>query len=323
MHELLDKYKGCLLGLAVGDALGAAVEFMSYTEINNRYGNGGIKDFDAWSGFEAGSYTDDTQMAMATANGCIKAAEERNKGGNFEPTLYIYKEYLSWLETQNDPFQQRGPGNTCLSALGSGKMGSIDVPINNSKGCGGVMRVAPVGLVFSRERAFLEGAKCAAITHGHPSGYLSTGFLAELVSHMLTENTLQESIRLSKETLVKFDGHQETLNCIELAEDLAKKDAPVSDAIQEIGEGWIGEEALGIAVYCSLKFSSNFRNGVVASVNHSGDSDSTGAITGVILGTLLGIGSIPDSWIDRLENSQEIERITCEMFRIFKEQPSE
>lgn len=323
MHKSLDRYKGCLLGLAVGDALGAAVEFMSYTEIKNRYGNGGIQDFDAWSGFEAGSYTDDTQMAKATANGCIKAAEKQEKGGNFEPTLYIYKEYLSWLETQNDPFQQRGPGNTCLSSLGSGKMGSIDVPINNSKGCGGVMRVAPAGLVFSGEMAFLEGAKCAAITHGHPSGYLSAGFLAELVSHILTEKMLQESLRLSKETLVKFGGHQETLLSINLAEVLAKKDAPASDAIQEIGEGWVGEEALAISVYCSLKFSSDFRSGVVASVNHSGDSDSTGAITGVILGTLLGVGAIPDGWINRLENSQEIEGIACKMFQIFKEQPSE
>ena len=319
----MNKYKGCLLGLAVGDALGAAVEFMSYTEINNKYGEDGIQDFDGWSGFEPGSYTDDTQMALATAIGCIDAAEEWKKNGNFEPTPFIYKEYLSWLETQKDPFHRRAPGNTCLSALGSGKMGSLDVPINNSKGCGGVMRVAPVGLIFLGELAFLEGAKSAAITHGHPSGYLSAGFLAELASHILSEKTLQESIRLSKESLIKFDSHQETLMSINLAEDLAKRDVIVSDAIREIGEGWVGEEALAIAVYCSLIFSNDFRSGVAAAVNHSGDSDSTGAITGAILGVLLGNEAIPGGWIDRLENSQEIEDIACEMHRIFKEQPSD
>ena len=323
LDKALNKYKGCLLGLAVGDALGAAVEFLTYTEIKKKYGEDGIQDLDEWRGFEAGSYTDDTQMALATAIGCIDAAEEWKKDGTFEPIPYIYKEYLSWLETQADPFHRRAPGNTCLSALESGEMGSIDAHFNDSKGCGGVMRVAPLGLVFSGDLAFIEGAKSAAITHGHPSGYLSAGFLSELVSHILNEKTLEKSIQSSKKTLITFDGHEETLMSIDLAEKLAKKDVPVTEAIQEIGEGWVGEEALAVAVYCSLKFSSNFRSGVAASVNHSGDSDSTGAITGAILGTLLGHESIPDSWIEKLENSQKIEDLAEEMYRIFKEQPSE
>jgi len=317
------KYKGCLLGLAAGDALGAAVEFMSLAEIRKKYGGDGIQDFDSWNGFEAGSYTDDTQMALATAMGCIKAAECWKKEGFFDPIPHLYNEYLSWLETQNDPFQRRAPGNTCLSALRSGRMGTMDAPINNSKGCGGVMRVAPVGLVFLGEMAFLEGAKTAAITHGHPSGYLSAGFLAELVSHILNGKILQEAIELSKETIKEFEGHQETLMSIDLAENLAKGDMPGVDAIQQIGEGWIGGEALAIAIYCSLKFSNNFRSAVTASVNHSGDSDSTGAIAGAIMGALLGDEAIPGSWVDRLENSQEIMEIAYEMYRFFKEQPSD
>ena len=317
------KYKGCLLGLAVGDALGAAVEFMSLAEIRKKYGGDGIQDFDSWNGFEAGSYTDDTQMALATAVGCIKAAECWKKEGFFDPIPHLYNEYLSWLETQNDPFQRRAPGNTCLSALRSGRMGTMDAPINNSKGCGGVMRVAPVGLVFLGEMAFLEGAKTAAITHGHPSGYLSAGFLAELISHILDGKILQEAIELSRETIKKFEGHQETLMSIDLAENLAKGDMPGVDAIQQIGEGWTGEEALAIAIYCSLKFSNNFRSAVTASVNHSGDSDSTGAIAGAIMGALLGDEAIPGSWVDRLENSQEISKIATEMYWIFKEQASD
>jgi hypothetical protein len=117
--NMLNKYKGCLLGLAVGDALGAAVEFMSSSEIKNKYGEGGIQDFDEWGRFRAGSYTDDTQMVLATAKGCINAADEWKTDGVFEPTPYVYGEYLDWLETQNDPFERRAPGNTCLSALGT------------------------------------------------------------------------------------------------------------------------------------------------------------------------------------------------------------
>lgn len=318
---MLHKYLGCFLGLAVGDALGAAVEFMSWASIKNKYGNLGIQDLDTWGGFEAGSYTDDTQMTLATAHGCIKTAKAWIKDGIFELTPYIYQEYLSWLETQNDPWQRRAPGNTCLSALESGKMGSMEAPINNSKGCGGVMRVAPVSLVFSGGMAFLEGARSAAITHGHPSGYLSAGFLAELISHILNGKMFPEAIKMSKESLITYDSHQETLMSIDFAEDLAKKDVPAADAIPEMGEGWVGEEALAISIYCAMKFSNDFRSGVVAAVNHSGDSDSTGAITGAILGVLLGKEAIPDGWISRLENLQEIEGISSEMFRLFKEQP--
>lgn len=74
---MLNKYKGCLLGLAVGDALGAAVEFMSYAEIKRKYVEDGIQDFDGWGGFEAGSYTDYTQMALATAIRCIEDLAEK------------------------------------------------------------------------------------------------------------------------------------------------------------------------------------------------------------------------------------------------------
>jgi ADP-ribosylglycohydrolase len=320
---MLNKYKGCLLGLAVGDALGAPVEFMSFVEIKNKYGEEGIQDFDSWGGYRAGYYTDDTQMALATARGCIKASEKWKSDGVFEHTPYVYREYLKWLETQNDPSQRRAPGNTCLSALNSGIMGTIENPINESKGCGGVMRTAPVGLVFGRDVAFLEGARFAAMTHGHPSGYLSAGSLAELISWILEEKELKEAIAECKKTLVLYEDYEETLKKVELADRLSSDSIQVQDAIAAIGEGWVGEEALGIAIYCALKFDDDFKGGVIAAVNHSGDSDSTGSITGAILGTLLGVKAIPTSWLESLENAEDIENIASEMFRIFKEQPSE
>ena len=67
------------------------------------------------------------------------------------------------------------------------------------------------------------------------------------------------------------------------------------------GLSWPGEEALAIAVYCALKHRSGFRNAIIASVNHSGDSDSTGAIKGNILGAYLGLNSIPKEWVEKLE----------------------
>ena len=81
-----DKYTGCLLGLAVGDALGAAVEFMSLEQIKDTYGDSGIQDFDKWGDFDAGSYTDDTQMAIATALGLILSAKKINKKELWAPS---------------------------------------------------------------------------------------------------------------------------------------------------------------------------------------------------------------------------------------------
>lgn len=200
---MLNKYKGCLIGLALGDALGAPVEFDSLETIKEHYGENGIQDLADWDGFKAGSYTDDTQMALATARGCIEAAHHWKKVFVFDPIPFVYKEYLKWLKSQDEAFQRRGPGHTCLSALRSGRMGTLDDPINDSKGCGGVMRTAPVGLVYEGEVAFLAGAKYAAITHGHPSGYISAGFLAQLISLLLDDMPLKEAIYI---TLINRSG---------------------------------------------------------------------------------------------------------------------
>ena len=315
---MLDKYRGCLFGLAIGDALGAPVEFLSLDAIKQRYGKNGISDFDEWRGFKPGSYTDDTQMSLATAIGCIGAYQRWKDRGICRSASVVYKRYLEWLETQSDPEQRRGPGNTCLSALQSGKMGTIYEKINNSKGCGGVMRTAPAGLAFPSDKAFREGAEYAAITHGHPSGYLTAGFLSEMIAHIVEGKTLEESVDLSLTTLVKHKEHEETLKIIERARELSGSQKPVEESIQTIGEGWVGEETLSISIYCSLKFPGNWERGTLAAVNHSGDSDSTGSITGAILGTLLGVKSIPDKWVNSVEDSQKIQKVADDMFSIFK-----
>ncbi|MBE3036826.1 MAG: ADP-ribosylglycohydrolase family protein [Candidatus Atribacteria bacterium] len=315
---MIRKYQGCLLGLAIGDALGAPVEFLRLPEIKKRYGRDGITDFHAWRGFKPGSYTDDTQMSLATALGCIRAYQKWPDRGTGHPSSVVYHRYLEWLDSQNDPKERRGPGRTCLSALQSGKMGTIKERINDSKGCGGVMRTAPAGLAFSSDRAFQEGAEFAAITHGHPSGYLTAGFLSGMVSYIIEGKTLFEAIDLCIGQLIRYEGYSETLEKIELAQKLSVSQKSPEESILAIGEGWVGEEALAIALYCSLKFSDNFERGTLAAVNHSGDSDSTGSITGAILGTLLGVESIPGPWVRKVEESGRITKIANDMYSIFK-----
>jgi ADP-ribosyl-[dinitrogen reductase] hydrolase len=89
-----------------------------------------------------------------------------------------------WLTAQPEMHARRAPGNTCMSTLSAGGSGSLSHPINNSKGCGGVMRVAPIRLVprgLKLEQTFQLAAEAAALMHGHPSGYLSASAMAAMV----------------------------------------------------------------------------------------------------------------------------------------------
>ena len=94
---------------------------------------------------------------------------------------------------------------------------------------------------------------------------------------------------------------------------LVESDIPDLEAIHQLGEGWVAEEALAIAVYCALKYADNFDAALIASVNHNGDSDSTGAITGNILGAYLGYDKIPCKYTENLELLDVMERIAGEM----------
>ena len=194
---------GCLLGGAVGDALGAPVEFMSLAEIRREFGLDGIADYAPVYG-RHGSITDDTQMTLFTAEGLIRARVRHDLRGICNPVAVVRHAYLRWLLTQDEEpgkaagevgrdgwliqveplWSRRAPGSTCRRAL---KHADSDLRVrNNSKGCGGVMRVAPVGLIAgSAASAFEFGCETARLTHGHPSGYLSAGYLAALVNSLL------------------------------------------------------------------------------------------------------------------------------------------
>ncbi len=331
MKKGQDHYRGCLLGGAAGDALGAAVEFLGIDAIREKFGEPGITELQcSESGYA--EITDDTQMALFTAEGILRAISRGKERGIWHPSTVIYYAYQRWLVTQGYSkyeeydwiyngwllgvpglHAQRAPGNTCLSALLSRKMGTIENPINNSKGCGGIMRVAPVALALKslnhdQEFIFQTGAESAAITHGHPSGYLSAGVLSSIIASILDGLGLHEAVSNVLVILKNYHGHQECSDALLKAIEMADRGLEDFKAIKELGEGWVGEEALAIAVFCALKYSYDYRKAVTASVNHSGDSDSTGSITGNILGASLGLSSIPADWLDKLELREVITR---------------
>ena len=84
--------------------------------------------------------------------------------------------------------------------------------------------------------------------------------------------------------------------------------------VELLGEGWVAEEALAISLYCALRFKEDFSAGVLAAINHSGDSDSTGAITGNILGVIHGIKGIPEKWITNLKYVHILREISGDFY---------
>ena len=331
--ERLRRFRGCLLGGAVGDALGAPVEFMKLAEIRQKFGQEGIRNLAPAYG-RVGAITDDTQMTLFTAEGMLRAYVRGSIRGICHPPSVVHHAYLRWLLTQGERtvaknvglggwlfthrelFSRRAPGNACLSALkNAARFG--DAAKNDSKGCGGVMRIAPVGLLVAAtgetaERAFDWGCEMAGLTHGHPTGQLPAGVLAVLIRELAEGADLNKALHAAKKLLRQHPHHKETLDAIEKAEQLASSVAPAEECLPLLGEGWIAEEALAVALFCSLR-AKNLEDGVIMAVNITGDSDSTGAITGNILGTMLGVEQIPARWLDKLELREVITEIADDL----------
>lgn len=306
----LDQFQGCLIGGAMGDALGYAVEFYTEDDIYQDYGSEGITEYELFNG--KALISDDTQMTLFTAVALLKGVDYISQ---------INESYLDWLSTQSTkkrkkPYCElhsikalhslRAPGGTCLNALRNGGNGSLEKPINDSKGCGGVMRVAPIGL-YCKEDVALLGAKAAALTHGHELGYIPAALLSELI-HLIVSN---ENVTLETFVMKALGKVEELFSdkkeypyfmaLIHKAIELSKSNRDDLECIHELGEGWVAEETLAIAIYCSLKYSHDFKKAIITSVNHSGDSDSTGAVTGNILGAYLGLKKLPKEYLDHLE----------------------
>ncbi|GLS84945.1 ADP-ribosylglycohydrolase family protein [Paraferrimonas haliotis] len=329
------RFQACLLGGAIGDAFGAAVEFMSRDQILAQYGQDGVTDFIKAYG-KIGAITDDTQMTLFTAEGLLRAwVRGKNKGITTEVGC-VGHAYLRWLYTQGyqSPYRddyytpngvlwntselhsQRAPGNTCLQALQDMKTYET-FAVNNSKGCGGVMRVAPVGLyshVLKRrpEKCFELASDVAHLTHGHPTGYLASGAFAVIIQALLENQSLEQACQLALFLLAGYPEHQETTAAINLALTLSKTNIPPHQAIITLGEGWIAEEALAIGIYCAL-VADNFKDLMSISVSHSGDSDSTGSIAGNLWGAQYGLVDCPSEWLEQLELKSLIETIATDL----------
>lgn len=389
----IDKYRGCLLGGAAGDALGYAIEFDREEAIAARYGSRGIRNYRLDKRGLA-PFSDDTQMTLYTANSLLcslaalsaqasdgaQASDATQASGGTQassgaqasgdaqasggaqtsggsqasggaPALVspsalaayapaqMAQFYVEWMYTQVSPyplaepkawisnlpelFASRAPGITCLNACEA--MASGAKVVNNSKGCGGIMRMAPAGLIntspgFSGVELQRLGAQLAGLTHRHELGWMPAGVFAHIVS-LLARNescSVREAATQALNTLPEAFPNAHYLAQLQelLGYTLRLADSAMPDleAIHALGEGWVAEEALAIGLLCSLRYENDFEGAITSAVNHGGDSDSTGAIAGNIVGAHLGLAGIPQHYLEHLELRDTISKIADDLF---------
>ena len=324
------RVRGCLLGGAIGDALGYPIEFNSLDRIRATHGQRGVTGYAPGAHGAVGLISDDTQMTLFTVEALITAhARERRKGIGGAWSMLLREAYERWLETQTKPapgdgatsgliaerwlYGRRAPGNACLSGVAQmyapdpwlpldGKPGRVNP---DSKGCGTVMRSAPFGLVNTADGAFAMAARGAQITHGHPTGYYAAGALAAIVAHLVGGESLEGSVLRALRLLERHPGHEETSAALREALDLAAEGEPTAERVESLGAGWVAEQALAIGVYSALA-ASDVRAALLLAVNHSGDSDSTGSICGNLLGARYGDHGLPHDWVQQVEGRATI-----------------
>ena len=347
MNTLQDRIRGSLIGGAIGDALGYPVEFIdSFKGIQSQYGERGITRLDVrWTETDAASIgkavvSDDTQMTLFTANGLLNAKKQRISL-KYGICLAYIEWYLTqigkksgkykdcWISSIPELNKRRAPGNTCMTSLNDIYRGKD--PVNNSKGCGGVMRIAPIPLYAAvQDRMSIEdadrlAADAAEITHQHPLGFIPAALMSHVIYRLaLDDNPTRDGlIDFVLEGMGKlgdlFPQHHlevsEMMGLARVAIDLSGNDRSDLQNIGTLGEGWVGDEALAIALYCAIRHFDNFEQAMIAAVNHGGDSDSTGAVTGNILGTAIGYEAIPQFYKDDLELHDVILHIADDLYR--------
>ena len=301
-------YAGCVVGLAVGDALGMPTEFLSLAEIRARFGPDGVTDLEegAWP---AGHFTDDTQMTLALAEGILAAGTEASLDAIMAE---VSREFVAWDEAPVGG--HRAPGNTCRTGCRNLAAGVPwrEAGVAGSKGCGTAMRAAPVGLAWpgEYERIREVGVAQSLATHDHPCARAGSVAVAALVSMALEREhpsrMLERVIALTGEVSDEFATHLQRVSVALEAEE--------EDAWALLGEAWVAEEAVAGALYCFLRSPEDYRATVLRAANTEGDSDSLACIAGAISGAYNGLAAIPEDWRHRVERAEYLLSVADRLF---------
>ncbi len=285
----LNRYQGCLLGLAVGDAVGTTVEFMprgSFPMVTDMAGGGPFN-------LAPGQWTDDTSMALCLAHSMVE------KHG-YDPSDQMQR-YMLWAKDGH--MSSTGKcfdiGNTVLEALGRfEKTGDpISGPVRkNSAGNGSLMRLAPVPMFYAPDldKAMDFSGESSRTTHGAPEAVDACRLFGSMLvkalngkdkSQILFENDLKN---ITSQSILDISRGEYTSKSV--------------DQIQ--GTGYV-VASLEAALW-SFWITNSFKDAILTVVNLGGDADTTAAICGQVAGAYYGRAGIPSGWLDKLFWRDEI-----------------
>ncbi len=303
-----DKYTGCMLGAAIGDALGKQNEGINRTDILNR---GYVTNYGkAPAGcpgekLRAGQYTDDTEQMLVLAQSIIEC-------NGFDIDDFASRIAKWGADALIDPVRKSlvGPSSTAAVArLNSGiswkKSGS------NIPSCGSAMRVAPIGL-FYKDLDEIESNAAFSSLPTHNSNGAIAGAVAVAIGVRCTLLEL-DCLDIVKETCTRASNYDVDLaRKIELS--FAKKDASPEEVYAELGTSYIVYETVPCAFYCFSRYFDEPETAIIEAVNAGGDTDSIACITGALCGALHGAAFFPEKWRNGLENKEMIEQLANMIF---------
>jgi ADP-ribosylglycohydrolase len=305
---VLDKFKGALVGCAVGDALGAPVEGMPPAVIRDRHGEvTGFLD----ERFGAGRITDDTQMTVALAQSILEL-------GNFDIEQAALK-FGRWIATSDEGVKEaRGVGEACATACRRLHQGAAPGESGvDSAGCGAAMRSTPIGLRYYHDpRAMLlSSVDQAGLTHTDPRAAAGAAVIAFAVGAGITdEGELDRASFVARAAdFVSGVDRRMSLKVAGLSDYL---DASPAEGFAYTGNGGFVMEAVPAALFAFLHNPYDLEETVLAAVNGGGDADSIGAMAGAVSGAFNGVESIPARWKECVEGGEYLESLAVRLYTL-------
>lgn len=342
-----DRFTGCLLGAALGDAFGYPLESMEYDEMCDRFDHIGAIDLAVSKKTGTAFFTDDTQMTLFTADGILWADMMGGKNGDIDYALYVFYSYQLWLYTQTktvagkeyawlfDPsqnryktrllkskglYKKRKPNeqtiNTLLSERNE-KYGTLSNIINDISDNGGMKRVAPAGLYFCSDTAiaFRMGCEFAAITHTGASGYLAGGCYAGIIAEIIRGADIRIAVEKVMKIILEIKGGEECYSALQKAiEFVDNEEIEPLEAVNQLGDGKSAVSALAIGVFCAMLHEENFKFAIELAANHNGASDTCASICGAILGAYYGENEMPKNWLKKLQYFELVKKMADKLY---------
>ena len=335
MARNLESIRGCLFGLAVGDAMGYSVDKLTWEEICTNYGPNGLLGYDLANGTADG--TSYTQLAAFLCNGMLLAMSRGN--GNYQ--RFIALSAQEWAKSQQfltitektscwvaqiPAMRRRHCMDTrMLDALTRETLGTVEKPMMVSNTPGALTMGVAVGLGFDPEKMEVAqlgtlGAAATALTHGDPEAMLCGAFLAYTIAAIMQEpdRPLPEHFRMAMDTVTgQFPDFMPQARIIRAKVDQAlslttnHEISPL--AAMSILECTTASSCLAGAVFAATVHCHNFDEAMIASVNHSGRSAAVGAVTGAILGAKLGYEALPTFYLESLETAEVLDTLANDL----------